>query len=65
MPVGTLAVEIARELARDGGLGQSVVYTPDEFALSDVPAFLPNPAYAPDAPGRFLSGLTTALRRLA
>ncbi|MGW5434022.1 AAA family ATPase [Streptomyces sp. NPDC004059] len=65
VPLKTFAADIACELAQDGGLAQSVVCTPDERALAEVPGFLPNPAFARDAPGRFLAGVDTTLRQLA
>ncbi|MGT2525789.1 AAA family ATPase [Streptomyces nojiriensis] len=65
VPVSTFATEVARELALDDGLGQSVVHTPQQRALEEVPGFFPNPAYARDAPDRFLAGVDTVLRQLA
>ncbi|MFD4652248.1 AAA family ATPase [Streptomyces sp. NPDC058441] len=65
VPVETFAAEVAREVARSGGLGQSVVRTPTDLALVDVPGFFPNPSFAPDAPSRFLTGVSMALKQLA
>ncbi|GJF34437.1 hypothetical protein KNE206_71370 [Kitasatospora sp. NE20-6] len=65
VPVETFAADVARELARAGGLGQSVVRTPTDLALEEVPGFFPNRSYAEDAPGRFLAGVDAALRQLA
>ncbi|MGW1044380.1 AAA family ATPase [Streptomyces sp. NPDC002547] len=65
VPIETFAAEVARQLAHDNGLGQSVVRTPTELALEEVPGFFPNPAYARDAQGRFLAGVEAELRQLA
>ncbi|MEU0354343.1 AAA family ATPase [Streptomyces cyaneofuscatus] len=65
VPVATFARAVAEELSRAGGLGQSVVHTSHEVALTEVPPFLPNPAFARDAPGRFLADVDSALRQLA
>lgn len=65
VPVETFAAEVAREIACAGGVGQSVVRTPTDLALGEVPGFFLNPSFAPDAPGRFLAGVSMALHNLA
>ncbi|MFD9224940.1 AAA family ATPase [Streptomyces sp. NPDC060064] len=65
VPVETFAAEVAREVARSGGLGQSVVRTPTDVALEEVPGFFPNRSFARDAPSRFLAGVSMALQQLA
>ncbi|MFF4433873.1 AAA family ATPase [Streptomyces sp. NPDC001513] len=65
VPVETFAAEVAREVARSGGIGQCVVRTPTDVALEEVPGFFPNHSFARDAPSRFLAGVSMALQQLA